>query len=825
MKRLIILALFTISSIIGQTKLLRGIVITEDTSEPLFLANVVVKGTDSGTTTDREGKFYLSISNVLNAVLQISYISYKTYEFPLKEIDFDKELIIRLERKVISSQTVLIEAGIGEIGKTPVTFSKITREEIKRDYTLQDIPEYLSYLPSTTFYSESGNGIGYNYISIRGFDQRRISVSINGIPQNEPEDHNVYWLDMPDLLENTEFVQVQRGAGSGVAGYPAIGGSINLITSTYSDASKYEAFASAGSYNTRKYGVSLSSGLIENKYSISANLSSILSSGYRNNSWVDFKSYNLSAVRFDKKITTQINLFGGPVADGLVYNGLPKWVIKDKEERRKNYSYWEDENGKYTYTAERRPDEIENFFQPHFELLNEIQLSESLKLNSALFLILGEGFFDYDGSWADTSYLRLTNQYGFNPESNPGNVLIRAMVENKQWGFIPRISWNHKKGRLIIGAEFRKHNSIHWGSIGYGENLPQGLVKDHRYYYYEGGKDILNAFVNETYELSHRITLLGELQIAYHKYKIENEKYLNNEFEIDDIYLNPRFGINYKINEFLTTYLSFARVTREPRLKMYYDAAESSGGAIPQFEILSNGKYDFNNPLVKPETMSSFDLGLILNDKKLITSLNFYYMNFSDEIVKRGQVDRFGQPITGNIAKTIHSGIEASLIYKPINGIEVVMNASYSKNYVKEGNTFVNYNDETIEINLTDNSISGFPEFIFNSMIKYYNGNITAILSAKFVGDFYTDNYSEMLNELLQSYPGIFDYSDNLVDAYFIMKFFASYEFELNPLFRKIKLFAEVNNLFDNLYASYGIGKEFFPGAERNFLFGIRLGL
>ena len=78
---------------------------------------------------------------------------------------------------------------------------KLIKKKFKIDYTVQDIPNYLSQLPSTTFYSENGNGIGYNYLSIRGFDQRRISVSINGIPQNDPEDHNVYWLDFPDLLQ------------------------------------------------------------------------------------------------------------------------------------------------------------------------------------------------------------------------------------------------------------------------------------------------------------------------------------------------------------------------------------------------------------------------------------------------------------------------------------------------------------------------------------------------------------------------------------------------------------------------------------------------
>ena len=103
--------------------------------------------------------------------------------------------MVQLTRSILSSQTILIEAGIGEKGITPLTFSKIKRKEIENTYVTQDIPEFLSNLPSTTFYSEGGSGIGYNYLSIRGFDQRRISVSINGIPQNDPEDHNVYWVD------------------------------------------------------------------------------------------------------------------------------------------------------------------------------------------------------------------------------------------------------------------------------------------------------------------------------------------------------------------------------------------------------------------------------------------------------------------------------------------------------------------------------------------------------------------------------------------------------------------------------------------------------
>ena len=54
-----------------------------------------------------------------------------------------------------------------------------------------------------------------------------ISILVNGVPQNDPEDHNVYWLDFPDLLASTDNIQVQRGAGSAFYGPPAIGGSVN----------------------------------------------------------------------------------------------------------------------------------------------------------------------------------------------------------------------------------------------------------------------------------------------------------------------------------------------------------------------------------------------------------------------------------------------------------------------------------------------------------------------------------------------------------------------------------------------------------------------
>lgn len=825
MKNVIILFLLILSQIFPQTKTLQGIVKDSESNSPLQFANILIKGTSIGTTSDEAGRFALSGKFLETDTLLISFVGYKNYIEQISLLNYD-QIIVELQKIYLQSQTILVEASVGKKGVTPIAFDKLNKDEIQKDYVLQDIPNYLSQLPSTTFYSENGNGIGYNYLSIRGFDQRRISVSINGIPQNDPEDHNVYWLDFPDLLASAELIQVQRGAGSGVIGYPAVGGSINIITSPFSEKPQLILSTSYGSYVTKKYNASFLTGLINNKYSVYAKLSQIQSSGYRNLSWSKLNSYHLSAVRYDEKLTTQFNFYGGPISDGLAYTGIAKFALKDLNLRKQNFSYWEADANGYTYTLDRKTTEIENFSQPHFELLNEFQFNDKMKINSAIFLVIGSGFFDYDGSWAIPAfgyddYFRLKLN-GYDSTMIPTNALIRAQVENNQFGWIPKFSFDHTNGNLVIGGEFRIHRSEHFGNINFAENLPAGVTKDYQYYFYNGAKNIFSGFVHESYNLNDKINLLGELQLAYHKYRLYNEKYIGNDFSVDGLFINPRIGINYKFNEHQNVFLSFARVTREPRLKNHYDAAESSAGETPQFELNSDGTYNFNSPLVKPETMNDLEIGTSYNNKFVSLNLNLYYMLFINEIVKNGKVDRFGQPVTGNVDQTTHIGFEISLVVKMLNELELFGNASYSKNKITNGKYFIS---ETDLIDISDNSISGFPNFLFNLGLQFQLNNIFIKLNSKYVGKFYSDNFDRELNQYLIQFPGFIDYNDNVNDAYFIMDLYASYDMNILNSLTNSKIFIQVNNVFDNLYSAYAIGKEFFPAAERNFIAGIQVGL
>ena len=62
----------------AQTGTIRGTVIDHEFGEPMFSANVFVKGTTNGTVTDLDGNFELQVDDINKVDIQFSYIGYKT---------------------------------------------------------------------------------------------------------------------------------------------------------------------------------------------------------------------------------------------------------------------------------------------------------------------------------------------------------------------------------------------------------------------------------------------------------------------------------------------------------------------------------------------------------------------------------------------------------------------------------------------------------------------------------------------------------------------------------------------------------------------------
>ena len=662
----------------------------------------------------------------------------------------------------------------------------------------EDIPEILAELPSTTFYSEGGHGLGYNYLSIRGFDQRRISVLINGAPQNDPEDHNVYWLDFPDFAANVQSVQVQRGAGAAFYGPAAIGGSINIQTNYFSPDPEAKAYFGRGAYDTQKTSLSLNSGLLKDKFVLFGRASRLETNGYRERAWVDFKSYFFGAAMYGENSNLRLHFYGGPIKDGLAYVGVPKDFNEDAEMRRTNFL---------------GPDEIENFNQPHFEALYERKLSNSWTFNSNAFFIRGYGFFDFDGSWGTPEYFRLTPEYGFEVTEIPSDALIRAYVDNRQFGWLPQFRKQLTRGEVVFGAELRRHRSLHWGRLQRGANLPAETVGDdaRRYYEYRGGKNILSSYVHTNLQIAPKLFVMGDLQYAFKKYRIFDETFVGTQFSTPYHFLNPRFGLNYNLSERVNLYGSVSRTSREPRLKNLYDAAEAStpaswGAVTPQFELNENGEFDFENPLVKPENLLNFELGAGYNTNRLHGAVNVYLMDFQNEIIKKGGLDRFGQPITGNAEKTKHQGLEISGAVQASRRFRLSGNALFSVNELK---SYTIFDAGDAPIVLDGNRIAGFPNTLGNFRLTYAWRDLHFSTIVKYVGKFYTDNFQD---------------ETRTVDAFSVVNFSARLNLKMVGL-PGLQIQAQLRNVLNKKYLSHGEGDDFFPGAVRNGFLALQYAL
>ena len=114
---------------------------------------------------------------------------------------------------------------------------------------------------------------------VRGTDATRINVTANGIPMNDAESHGLFWVNMPDFASSLKDIQIQRGAGTSTNGAGAFGASINMLTQSAGFSPSAEFNASYGSFNTHKETVKVSSGLLNNHWTVDARISNIGTDG------------------------------------------------------------------------------------------------------------------------------------------------------------------------------------------------------------------------------------------------------------------------------------------------------------------------------------------------------------------------------------------------------------------------------------------------------------------------------------------------------------------------------------------------------------------
>ncbi|MCS7083133.1 MAG: TonB-dependent receptor [Bacteroidetes bacterium] len=775
---------------------LEGQVREAESGRPLAGATVLVLGTPWGSAADREGRYAIAGLPAGSYRVRFSFLGYASVEIPVQLAPGEvRRLDAELSSRAISAPEVVVTATRGRERESPITFSNLARQELEARTAVRDLPTVLSALPAVMMHSENGNGLGYNYLRIRGFDQRRISVLIDGVPQNDPEDHNVYWINFYDLAGSLEDVQVQRGGGAAFYGPPAIGGSINLVTRFFGGRPALSAELGYGSFRTQRYTLTGQTTWGGGRYALYGRFSHVRSDGYRQWSWTRFWRFFVGVAGYGERTTWKVQAFGGPQEDGLAFYGIPKAYNRDPQKRRTNYG-----------AASR---DREWFHQPQIMALHEWRLRPGLTLYNTAFYVSGDGYFDFDGSWGTKEYFRLQDR----PDVReiPRDLIIRAYVDNDQVGWLPRMELTASWGRLVFGAELRGHESLHWGRIQAGTGLPPDVVgaADRRYYEYKGAKRILSVYASQLWRPVEALTLTGDLQLVWQQYRLYAEKYVGNDFRVPYRFANPKLGLHYNLSSQVSLYTSLAYTSREPRLKDIYDAEASSLGQQPHFARRPDGSLDFRRPLVKPERLLNWELGARYRQGALWLAANGYWMEFWDEIVKSGGLDLYGQPRMGNAERTRHLGLEVEGGLRLARGLDLLGNMSLSRHrFVR----FTEYDDQAQPQKRDGNPIASAPERLANLTLRYQRGPWELELLARHVGPHHTDN------------SGSRDPA-RYVEAYAVADARLTYRLRwADRLSARLNL--EVSNLTNRRYLTTGFGADnFFPAAPRAVYAGLKLEL
>lgn len=704
--------------------------------------------------------------------------------------------------------------------ETPAAFETITNETLKRTYYGQDAPQTLSELPSTIFYSDNGNAFGYSYLKLRGFGQDRVAVTLNAMPLNDAESHSVFWINQPDLLSSIEDIQVQRGTAQNAYGAAAIGGVINLQTLAPADRASVSGTFGGGSFDTRRLNVSLTSGLLAKQYSVAARFSRIRSDGYRRNAFTDMDSYFLTATRFDENLTTKLVVFGGRQRNGLAYLGIPRENL-DGDRTQNDLS----------------PFDTDNFSQPVYQLINEWRLSPNLALTNTLYHIKGDGFYEQsypdalanyrlpqiavsDSALYDRSFYAqdLTGNLVRDAQGRfalaSANLFIKRSLDLSDWGWIPQLQVRHavagRKGNLLLGGEARFHTGRHFGEVVSANPAPPSLTANQLYYDYDTRKTSLVFYANENFQLARDVNLNGEVRLQNVNYGTTADRFDGIRYDVNYFFLNPKLGANWNATERISFFTSLAYVQREPTL-----ASFQPEGFLPLFKRIDVAQGIYEEPLLKPEKMLDAELGASWSQDDLSVKLNFYWMDFRDELIFGGQLSDIGLPIYGNADRTRHIGGELSVKFRTAFGIETSGNLNLSRNTFEQ---FTEYElvggDAIATLSRNGKTIPLTPPVIGNLRVSYSREKFYSSLWLQHVGSQFiaTDNRS-----------------DKVVSAYTVFNFSAAYRIA-DVFFKEAELSLTLNNLFDTRYETSGgfdfVGNpRWYVGAPRNVMVSLRLAL
>ena len=220
-KKLFFLSLLMLTAGLVHAREITGHV-SDRSGEPVIGASVLVTGSQTGTITDFDGNFTLSVAD--GATLQISYIGYRSQTVKVEAGKSVFNIVLDEDTEVLEDVVVI---GYGTQKRSDVTgsISSVSTEEIQ-DFSAKSLAESLSGLAAGVTVTKGSGAPGESAdILIRG------AGSINGMAPLYVVDGVAQDAGFNFNMRDVESIEILKDAGSAaIYGSQAAGGVILITT-------------------------------------------------------------------------------------------------------------------------------------------------------------------------------------------------------------------------------------------------------------------------------------------------------------------------------------------------------------------------------------------------------------------------------------------------------------------------------------------------------------------------------------------------------------------------------------------------------------------
>jgi len=671
--------LFSTAIIFAQTKLTGNVV--DETNQPLPGATVVLQGTQTGASSDFDGNFTFE-TTASNGTVLVSFVGYETKSLTFNGSTDFGTIALKPSAEALD-EIVITQVSFAIDRKTPVAVSTIKASVIENKLGTQEFPEILKSTPGV-YATKSGGGFGDGRLNLRGFNSENVAVMINGVPVNDMENGRVYWSNWAGLADVTSAMQVQRGLGATKLAVPSIGGTINILSKT-TDVEKGGSISTVvGNDNYLKYGVTISTGLLDNGFAVTVSGSKTTGDGY-----IDGTEFN--GVNYFVNISKQINdnhkisitSFGAPQRHGQRQNLNLISTYRNAESGNKFNSDWGIKNGSVLHVEDNFYHKSQTSFNHYWTISDKTNLSTVLYAswgsgggggtagsNRGLFNVrLG----DFDQPIDIDNIVEINRANG----ALGSEAFLRASRNDHSWfGALSTLKTDLTDNlALVAGVDLRTYTGEHFrevtdllgGNYAFDNsnvNNPNTALKvgDKFSYNNDGEVGWQGLFTQLEYDkdnvagfISAAISNTSYRRIDYFQYLDSDPEQTTDKYNFTGFSIKG--GMNYNIDD---QHNVFANIG-------YFEKAAGFDSVFLQFDN------DHINENAENQKIFSAEVGYGFRGENFAANINVYRTQWNDRSLTRSFQNPDGTFGSANIlgVNALHQGIELDFMYKASDKLTV----------------------------------------------------------------------------------------------------------------------------------------------------------